>query len=164
MPKVAIESMRLCDVERVYEIMSRSGSQYLVVPENLEIFRDGFRRLEEERGARSRYEYVILWEGEPVGRIGLMIGHHSGELCYFVDANYRGKGIATEAVRLVEKIAFVKLGLDRIEILMDPENFSSERVAIKAGYEKEGVRHWAVKGGDEEYCDVLLYAKAKEVV
>jgi RimJ/RimL family protein N-acetyltransferase len=39
-----------------------------------------------------------------------------GELGYFVDEKYWGKGIATEAVKLAEKIGFGKLGLKRIEI------------------------------------------------
>jgi len=162
MPKVAIESMRLCDTERVYDIMRGSGSEYLAVPSTLEKFREEFIDMSKNEGGRSRYEYVILCDGEQVGRIGLCVGHRNGEICYLIDERYRGRGIATEAVRLVEKVAFAELGLDRIEALMHPENVASERVAIKAGYENEGIKHWAVRGSDTAYRDVLLYVKTKE--
>jgi len=62
----------------------------------------------------------------------------------------------------MEKIAFQRLKLNRIEILMSPRNIASEKVAIKAGYKKEGVMSGVVKDGKGEFFDVLLYAKTKK--
>lgn len=45
---------------------------------------------------------------------------HIGELGYFVDRKYFNRGIASEVVKELEKIAFEKLGIDRLEIRMDP--------------------------------------------
>lgn len=55
---------------------------------------------------------------------------HIGELGYFVDRKYFNRGIAFEAVKELEKITFEKLGIDRLEIRMDPRNKASEKVAI----------------------------------
>ncbi len=76
-----------------------------------------------------------------VGGCGIKIDQHRtfiGEIGYFLDEEYWGKGIVTKAVKILEKIGFQKLGLKRIEVLMDPRNIGSEKVAIKCGYKKEG--------------------------
>ena len=105
-----------------------------------------------------------MFNGELVGGCGIHINQFRtfiGEIGYFLDEEYWGKGIATKAIKLLEKIGFEKLGLKRIEILMDPRNKNSEQVAIKCGYNKEGTMKQATKNGDE-YTDAHLYAKVTE--
>jgi [ribosomal protein S5]-alanine N-acetyltransferase len=96
-----------------------------------------------------------------VGACGIRVNQARefiGEIGYFVDENCWGLGIATRAVRLLEALAFRRLKLKRIEILMRPENKASERVAIKAGYRKEGTLKKCVQHG-KSYYDAHLYAK-----
>lgn len=69
-------------------------------------------------------------------------------------------GIATEAVRQLEKIGFEQLDLHRIAILMDTRNLASERVAQKCGYKKEGTMEKVHRIG-EDYYDCFLYAKIR---
>jgi len=83
---------------------------------------------------------------------------HLGEIGYFVDSNYWGKGIATRATKLIEKWGFNKLKLKRIEIMMNPKNKASEKIAIKCGYKKEGLMKKALHDGKE---DAYLYAKVR---
>jgi RimJ/RimL family protein N-acetyltransferase len=61
------------------------------------------------------------------------------ELGYLVDRRARGRGIATRSVALLTRWAFDGLGLERLELLIQPENTGSERVAERAGYRREGV-------------------------
>ena len=57
---------------------------------------------------------------------------------YFVDARHNGKGFATEAVRLMTRVAFEQLGLHRVQAGVMPRNLASNRVMEKAGFRKEG--------------------------
>lgn len=63
-----------------------------------------------------------------------------GELGYVLAKEYWGKGIASDAVRLVLKEVFDEMPeLERVEALVDVENLASQRVLEKVGFVKEGV-------------------------
>ena len=63
--------------------------------------------------------------------------HQIGNLGYVVRTSRTGEGIATEAARLVAQYGFEKLGLQRIEIVVHPDNAPSLRVAEKLGATRE---------------------------
>ncbi|MBA3276111.1 MAG: GNAT family N-acetyltransferase [Chloroflexia bacterium] len=54
---------------------------------------------------------------------------------------FRGRGLATGAVRQVVEIAFDPhgLALDRLEANAAVENIASRRVLVKAGFREEGI-------------------------
>jgi RimJ/RimL family protein N-acetyltransferase len=60
------------------------------------------------------------------------------ELGYLVAPAARGRGIATELLRLLTDWAFAQ-GVLRAELVIDVENPASRRVAERAGYVREGV-------------------------
>jgi ribosomal-protein-alanine N-acetyltransferase len=70
---------------------------------------------------------------------------------------HRGRGIATQAVRLLVRHLFDSLLINRLEIRMDTRNLASERVAVKCGFTKEGVARGAnfVRG---RHVDMNVYA------
>jgi|tagenome__1003787_1003787.scaffolds.fasta_scaffold20763992_2 RimJ/RimL family protein N-acetyltransferase len=61
------------------------------------------------------------------------------EIAYVVAPEARGRGIASQAVRLVTEWAFAELGVKRAEVSVHPDNAASRRVAEKAGFQFEGV-------------------------
>jgi RimJ/RimL family protein N-acetyltransferase len=61
------------------------------------------------------------------------------ELGYIVHPAARGRGLATEMLRLLTRWAFDDLGAHRIELVINVENVASERVAERCGYTREGV-------------------------
>jgi RimJ/RimL family protein N-acetyltransferase len=62
---------------------------------------------------------------------------------YWLRPEGRGRGAATEALRLVSRWAFEALGIERLNLITDPENTASQRVAERAGFVREGVlRAW----------------------
>jgi RimJ/RimL family protein N-acetyltransferase len=63
----------------------------------------------------------------------------TAELGYVVAPAARGRGVATEALRLLTEWAFGELGLLRAELLISVENQASKRVAERCGYVREGV-------------------------
>ena len=61
------------------------------------------------------------------------------ELGYIVAAHARGRGVATEALRLLTDWALRELGAQRVVLLIDVDNLPSLRVAERCGYVREGV-------------------------
>jgi len=69
----------------------------------------------------------------------------------------RRKGFMTEAVRLATAFLFAQGPIGRVQILLDPRNIGSRRVAERAGYTLEGtLRHALFDRG--EYHDLLLFS------
>lgn len=61
------------------------------------------------------------------------------ELGYWVRSRATGRGVATEATRLLTRWAFREALLHRIEMLISAENVASQRVAEKSGAVREGI-------------------------
>jgi RimJ/RimL family protein N-acetyltransferase len=61
------------------------------------------------------------------------------ELGYMVAPEARGRGVATEALRLSTEWAFSELGAERIELVIAVDNPGSKLVAERCGYVREGV-------------------------
>ena len=72
---------------------------------------------------------------------------------YWVLPEARGHGIATRAVGLVSAWAFHDLGLSELSLVTDGKNSTSQRVAERSGFKREGP---ARPGVDEEGRPVEL--------
>jgi [ribosomal protein S5]-alanine N-acetyltransferase len=97
-----------------------------------------------------------------VGAIGVKINPHKtwgGEIGYFISEQYWGEGIATIAVKIFSEYCFKELKLHRLELIIDPRNKASEKVALKNKYAKEGLLKSNLYGRDNKWHDNLLYAK-----
>jgi RimJ/RimL family protein N-acetyltransferase len=70
--------------------------------------------------------------------VRLSLDERQGEIGYVVAPAGRGRGLAARAVMLLTGWGFSELGLERIELRIDPRNVASERVAERAGYRREG--------------------------
>jgi RimJ/RimL family protein N-acetyltransferase len=64
--------------------------------------------------------------------------HRMANLGYWIRTSAAGRGAASAATLLVARFGFRVLGLQRIEILADVDNYASQRVAEKAGAQREG--------------------------
>ena len=80
---------------------------------------------------------------------------------YSMDQHFVGRGIATEAVKLVIELAFNSLKLHRVEAYIAPQNIASIRVIEKAGFLKEGLlrKLLFINGG---WVDHYMYAILQE--
>lgn len=77
--------------------------------------------------------------GELLGGIGARIHDMAVvEIGYWVRADARGHGVATRALALVARFAFDELSAARVQLLTEPDNVGSQRVAEKAGFTREG--------------------------
>jgi RimJ/RimL family protein N-acetyltransferase len=76
--------------------------------------------------------------GELLGNIALAFkgsDRSSAEIMYWLAPQGRGRGIATNSVRLLCKWAFESLGLERVTLKTRPGNTASELVAERAGFQ-----------------------------
>lgn len=78
----------------------------------------------------------------PVGNVAVSNverRHLTGWVSYWMREGARGKGLATKACRELSEWAFTELGLFRLELAHRLDNPASCRVAVGAGYRREGV-------------------------
>ena len=89
----------------------------------------------------TAYEYVIVLDDKIIGScsaINADTKNKKAELGFWLAYDYRGNGYVTESVHVLEQELF-KNGFNKIIIHNDVLNKNSVNVAIKAGYELEGV-------------------------
>jgi RimJ/RimL family protein N-acetyltransferase len=80
-----------------------------------------------------------------------------GEIGYWVAPSARGRGVATRAVRLLSRWALGDLGLARLALHVHPDNRTSQTVAERAGFTREGVlRSWEERHG--ERVDTVVFS------
>ena len=85
---------------------------------------------------------------------------HRGDIGYWVSKNYRGRGLATAAVKALSQYGFETLGLRRIEATAFPHNAASHRVLDRAGFTREGeLKGYHVKNG--VLLDACMYGLVK---
>jgi RimJ/RimL family protein N-acetyltransferase len=76
---------------------------------------------------------------------------------YWVSASARGRGVARRGLQLLCPFAFAELGVQRIELWIEPVNVASLRVAEAAGFRREGLlRSYMALGGERR--DMLMYS------
>lgn len=163
MAKIEIRPQRVSDARRFYDILTNPNFIYFTAPKSVEAEKEFIKKGKVDSKNNHSHNFSIIYDGKLVGGCGIKVDQHRlyiGEAGYFVDEKYWGKGIATKALRLLEKLGFERLGLSRITILMETKHKASEKVAIKSGYKKEG----KLTGGHEfkgKLVDCYLYAKVK---
>jgi RimJ/RimL family protein N-acetyltransferase len=83
------------------------------------------------------------------------VDERTAELGYVVAPHARGRGVASESLRLLTEWAFSTLGMERVELLISPANVASKRVAERCGYVREGVlRSLHMKVGVREDTEI----------
>jgi RimJ/RimL family protein N-acetyltransferase len=97
--------------------------------------------------------------GEVLGAIGLGDvdwRHRRGAVGYWLAPAGRGRGAATAALRLLADWAFAALQLGRLELVVEPVNAASVRVAERCGFVREGLlRSYQLIGGERR--DMYIY-------
>jgi RimJ/RimL family protein N-acetyltransferase len=95
-----------------------------------------------DQGREYSFAIVDLLTGRFLGGVGLnQISHtyRMANLGYWVRSSSTGRGVATAATRLIAQFGFAVLHLQRLEILIEVGNIASQRVAEKAGAQREGI-------------------------
>lgn len=115
----------------------------------------------EARASTERLDLAVVEvaSGAPVGAVGLTAIdplHLRAELGYWTAPDARRRGIARRAAPLMASWAFEALGMQRLQLLVEPVNMGSIRVAEQIGAVQEGMlRDHSLIAGQRR--DVLVY-------
>ncbi len=84
-----------------------------------------------------------------------------GEIGYWVVADARRRGVGSRGTRLLAIWAIRQLGLERVELLANPENDASLKLAERAGFTREGtLRRYRRRHGVRE--DLVMFSMLAE--
>ncbi|HEK4844536.1 TPA: GNAT family N-acetyltransferase, partial [Clostridioides difficile] len=94
----------------------------------------------------KQLSYAIFYQERAIGSISLTFEedtsiNKNAELGYWLARNYWGKGIATNAVKEICKIAFEKYNLNKIHANVYSYNRESSKVLEKCGFKIEEYCH-----------------------
>jgi RimJ/RimL family protein N-acetyltransferase len=105
-----------------------------------------------QRTAGAGAHFTILQRGSALCRGQIAVQdldweHRRAELGVWVAPQSRGRGLASEALRLLGPWLLASCGLARLEILIEPDNHAMIAAARSAGFKFEGVlRGWLRDG------------------
>jgi RimJ/RimL family protein N-acetyltransferase len=82
---------------------------------------------------------------------------------YIGDKAYLGRGLATDALELIVRFSFMKLGLNRIFAIIRADNISSIKLFEKIGFEREGIlREHVFKDGT--FIDQIIFGLLRKQI
>ena len=116
------------------------------------------------RAGRELALAVVDRDDRLLGALGMSNFNWSdmkAEIGYWMAAEARRRGFGARATRLLAEWGITKLGLERIELLANPQNEASQRLAERAGFTREGVlRKYRRRQGVRE--DLVMFSLLAE--
>ena len=105
------------------------------------------------------HQFAIVQDGNVVGSIGMGVNNsRTGHIGYWCAREARGSGVTTRALRLLSKHGLEDLRLERLELITDPDNLASQRVAQKVGFQREGVLRSHLLHPDGRRRDSVMFS------
>jgi RimJ/RimL family protein N-acetyltransferase len=125
--------------------------------------REYFAEQEEARLRGNELNFALAGPHDPdvvLGAVSLYevrLDQGCAAVGYWLAPGGRGRGAATQAVRLLARWAFAELGLARLELTCGPDNEASQHIAERCGFSREGLlrSHVPFKGGRR---DSVIYS------
>jgi RimJ/RimL family protein N-acetyltransferase len=113
-----------------------------------------------EAAGAPEYSFAITIDDTLVGAIGIGLNtmEYRGRIGYWIAAPARGNGTCTSALRRLSRWALDDLRLQRLDLITDPENVASQRVAEKVGYQREGVLRAHLRHPDGRIRDSVMFS------
>ena len=105
------------------------------------------------------HQFAIVEQGELIGSIGMRVNQFAtGHIGYWCAKEARGRGLTSRALRLVARFGLEELGLGRLELITDPDNLASQRVAEKVGFTREAVLRSHLLHPDGRRRDSVMFS------
>lgn len=162
--KVTLRPIEKEDLDSLFKwrndesIFSQLGGGYFPVSKTeMAKWMDNFCKLD-----KFNTRFIIEYEKVAVGFISLNnidYKNGSGELgIYIGESSYQGKGIASSALRKLEKFASNHLGLRKIKLLMNHDNISALKLYEKLSYAYVG-KYIRERYVGNKWVDVVIMEK-----
>jgi len=106
------------------------------------------------------HSFAVTVDGVLAGAIGMSVNsmNYRGRIGYWVAASARGRGLCTRALRLLSRWGLDELDLQRLDLITDPDNVASQRVAEKVGFRREGVLRSHLRHPDGRIRDSVMFS------
>lgn len=141
--KITIRKFEERDIlDKIRWINDERNNQYLHYDLPLEYERTlaWYRKIQHRS---DRYDAVIEVDGKAVGIVGLLnIDKVNRKAEYYItlgEQEYKGKGVATKASRMLIDYAFDVLGLQKLYLFTETENKQAQKLFERLGFVKEGM-------------------------
>ena len=127
---------------------------------------DALAWIARQRETLAPTHFTVEAGGRLVGSIGYVVGHGeragTAVVGYFFDRATWGRGIATDALRIVTARIFEDETIARVTAWVMSPNVASARVLEKAGYAREATLRSAIVDRDGERHDELIFALVRD--
>lgn len=163
-----IETTHLDDVFSIYDndlVFEYCG----IIPKHNKVtVKNMIGHFERDYNKRSRVKWGILLNDSSNKLVGVMEAFDFNQkvnmvtIGYFLEQSYWGRGIASEAVRLLTSYLFETINMNRIQAEVMPGNEASKRVLLKNGFSKEGTLRQANIWSGKGIVDLEIYAILKK--
>ncbi|MEU3659783.1 GNAT family protein [Streptomyces sp. NPDC032940] len=151
------------DADVMWEIINDPEVVRFTFEPDSELTREGVRDWYASRADRpDRLDLAVTdpADGEVLGEVVLHEWDPANRSCTFrtlIGPRGRGRGVGTEATRLIVGHGFERLGLHRVQLELYGDNHRALRVYEKAGFTVEGVRREAA-WRDGRWADEVIMA------
>lgn len=163
--KISIRKFESKDIPKKVEWINNSeNNKYLHydIPLKIEKTEKWF---ENNKDRTNRFDAVIEADGVPCGTIGLLsIDQKNKKAEYYIamgEISLKGKGVSTNASKLLLEYAFNVLKLNRVYLFTEKENLIAQKLFEKVGFIREGlIREDIISRG--KYVDRYIYGICKK--
>ena len=83
------------------------------------------------------------------------------EFAYFIDKDFEGQGIISKVVSQTIEHCFDELGMNKVFICTSKINKASQQIALKHGFQQEGILREEFKNHEEILEDVVYFGLLK---
>jgi len=109
-------------------------------------------------------EYCFgIWDNESAEMIGFIeiikIDWRipKGELAFFIDKDFKEKGLMTEAMKEVIDFAFKQLKMEKLALRTAMDNYAAQRLAKKCGFYREGDLRNEFRNASGALIDAMIF-------
>lgn len=92
-----------------------------------------------EGNREGQWFFIEKKDKTKIGYIAHFLSKSCRAIGYALLPNDRSKGYGSEAVQMIVDYLFLSKNIVRVQAETHPKNFASQRVLIKAGFQKEGI-------------------------
>ncbi|MBP1903833.1 ribosomal-protein-alanine N-acetyltransferase [Paenibacillus turicensis] len=158
-------------LDEVFEIYNNDNVfKYCgIIPKhNKDTVKNMIGHFERDYNKRTRVKWGIFANSEPDQLLGIIEAIdfnqkvNSVTIGYYLAEPHWGKGIATEAVKILVDFLFTDANLNRIQAEVMPVNENSKKVLLKNGFIKEGTLRQATIWAGKGVIDLEIYSILKQ--
>ncbi|MED1785465.1 GNAT family protein [Brevibacillus fortis] len=163
-----IEEQHLDEVFEIYSNDNVFAYCGIIPKHKKETVKSMIGHFERDYLKKSRIKWGIFANDNPEHLLGIVEAFDFNQkvnmvtIGYFLSEAHWGKGIATEAVKILLPFLFMDVKINRIQAEVMPPNEISKKVLLKNGFTKEGTVRQATLWAGKGIVDLEIYGILKE--